>query len=118
MDRDPVEAGFRARVYAVVCAVPAGRVTTYGDVAAAVGSPRAARQVGWALAALSDAQALEVPWQRVINAAGRISHRGDTGRAELQRALLEAEGLVFRADRVDLPRVRWQHLPPELDPPG
>jgi methylated-DNA-protein-cysteine methyltransferase related protein len=49
-----------------------------------------------------------VPWHRIINAQGRISHRGDVGRAQRQRQLLEAEGIVFDAtDRVDLARYRW-----------
>ena len=85
--------------------VPAGRVTTYGDVASALGSPRVARHVGWALAALRDA---DVPWHRVINAKGMISFKGDTPRAELQRHRLEAEGVRFDArGRVELSRLRW-----------
>ncbi|MCB9674125.1 MAG: MGMT family protein [Alphaproteobacteria bacterium] len=99
-----VSPGFHRRVYTVVRTVPEGYVTTYGDVAAAMGSPRVARHVGWALAAMKDEEA---PWHRVINAQGRISHRGDTGRATLQRALLEAEGIEFKGDRVDLKRFRW-----------
>ena len=87
-----VRPGFHASVYDVVRSVPAGTVTTYGDVGAALGSPRVARHVGWALAALTDDS---VPWHRVVNASGRISFKGDTPRAVLQRARLEAEGLVF-----------------------
>lgn len=87
--------GFRARVYAAVKKVPRGEVTTYGDVAGALGSRRVARQVGFALAALDAAGARIVPWQRVINAQGRISFKGDLARAEVQRRLLEREGLSF-----------------------
>jgi methylated-DNA-protein-cysteine methyltransferase-like protein len=80
-------------------------VTTYGDVAAALGSPRVARHVGWALAALREE---DVPWHRVINSRGRISFKGDTPRAVLQRAKLEAEGVTFSATgRVDLKLLRW-----------
>ena len=101
-----VRPGFHERVFARVREVPAGRVTTYGDVAATLGSPRVARHVGWALAALRDD---DVPWHRVINAQGTISHRGDQARGELQRRRLEAEGVVFDArGRVDLRRVRWR----------
>ncbi len=104
-----VTGGFHQRVYDVVRSVPAGSVTTYGDVAAALGSPRVARHVGWALAALRDG---DVPWHRVINSKGRISLRGATGRGELQRARLEAEGVEFSpTGRVDLRRFRW-HLEP------
>lgn len=100
-----VRPGFRARVYALVRLVPRGGVTTYGDVAAALGSPRVARHVGWALAALPEGT--DLPWQRVINAQGRISFKGDTLRADLQRRLLVAEGVAFDAkDRVDLPVLR------------
>jgi methylated-DNA-protein-cysteine methyltransferase-like protein len=90
--RRVVSEGFHARVYAKVKEVPPGRVATYGDVAAALGSPRVARHVGWALAACGDD---DVPWHRVINATGRISGRGEVPRAALQQALLEAEGVVF-----------------------
>ncbi len=101
--------GFRERVYAVVRQVPPGRVTTYGDVAAVLGSPRVARQVGFALAALQDPA---VPWHRVINARGAISFRGDTGRGEEQRRRLEGEGGVFdAAGRLDLRALRWTWEP-------
>lgn len=105
MSERVVTSGFHARVYAVVREVPAGFVTTYGDVAAVLGSPRVARHVGWALAALQDD---DVPWHRVINSKGMISSRGDVARAELQRARLEAEGVVFdERGRVDLRRFRY-----------
>lgn len=106
-ERRVVGPGFHEQVYRVVAGVPAGWVTTYGDVAAALGSPRVARHVGWALASLQDDQ---VPWHRVINAQGRISFKGDTPRAVLQRALLEREGIGFtRTGRIDLARHRWIH---------
>lgn len=100
-----VRPGFRARVYAVVRTVPAGSVTTYGDVASVLGSPRVARHVGWALAALpSDT---DVPWHRVVNARGAVPSRGEVGRAEVQRRRLAAESVLEEAaDRIDLARVR------------
>lgn len=103
-----VTPGFHQRVYAVVRTVPEGYVTTYGNVAAAMGSPRVARHVGWALSALKEE---DVPWHRVINAQGRISHRGDTGRGSLQRRLLEDEGIEFTGERIDLKRFRWVFEP-------
>jgi methylated-DNA-protein-cysteine methyltransferase-like protein len=111
--RDPIEgrvvtSGFHARVYAVVREVPAGRVTTYGQVATLLGSPRVARHVGWALAQCMNADE-PVPWHRVINSRGAISHRGDTIRAEEQRLRLEAEGISFdERGRVDLTRFGWK----------
>lgn len=105
-----VTAGFHERVYAVVACVPAGRVTTYGDVATVLGSPQVARHVGWALAALPFDRVDAVPWHRVINAMGTISFRGDTDRGENQRRRLEAEGVTFDArGRVDLKRLRWRY---------
>lgn len=97
--------GFHQAVFELVRQVPAGRVTTYGDVAGFLGSRRVARHVGFALAALTDPT---VPWHRVINAQGRISFKGDTERAQHQRALLEQDGVEFDArDRVDLKTLRW-----------
>ena len=104
-DRTPL---FHRLVYRVVRRVPRGKVVTYGQVAAILGHPRAARAVGAALRQLPPVLQRTVPWQRVINAAGRISHRGDVFRPDRQRDLLEAEGVDFdRSGRVDLRRVRW-----------
>ncbi len=84
--------GFNSRVYAVVRQVPRGCVSTYGDVAAMLGSSRVARHVGFALAALQDP---EVPWHRVVNGRARISFpSGSTREAEQRRRLIE-EGVVF-----------------------
>ena len=95
------------RIYAVVRRIPPGRVATYGDVAALAGTPGRARQVGWALHAL-DAES-DVPWQRVINARGEVSLRGEPAAARVQRALLESEGVVFgREGRVDLAAHGWR----------
>lgn len=104
-----VSPGFNGRVYAVVRRVPPGFVTTYGDVATMLGSPRVARQVGYALAALPEPE--DVPWQRVVNAQGRISSKGDVVRAELQRMKLEAEGVALEpTGRIaDFERVRFRY---------
>lgn len=97
---------FRAEIYRLVRLVPPGRVTTYGDVAAVAGSPRAARQVGYAMAALPEGT--DVPWHRVINSKGCISHRGDFERPAEQLARLEEEGVLFdAAGRCDLDGLRW-----------
>jgi methylated-DNA-protein-cysteine methyltransferase-like protein len=84
----------RSRFLAVVARIPRGRVATYGQVALLAGFPRQARQVGWALASLPEGSPL--PWQRVVNAQGRISLRGGLdGDETLQRHLLEREGIRF-----------------------
>jgi methylated-DNA-protein-cysteine methyltransferase related protein len=88
----------------VVTRIPHGRVSTYGRVAEAAGVPRGARQVGYALAAL-EPERDDVPWHRVINADGRISRRADPDAGNLQRRLLETEGVLFdESGRVDLGR--------------
>lgn len=97
--------GFRERVYAVVRGIPPGRVMGYGHVAAALGAPGAARQVGWALAALP--AGTDVPWQRVIRSSGHLALQGDPARGTVQRLLLEAEGVALTGDRVPMDRYGW-----------
>lgn len=83
---------------------------TYGQIAALLGRPTAARAVGYALHNLPSGSNL--PWQRVINAQGKISPRGVRDMMHepaLQQLLLEAEGIVFdREGRLDLRRHLWQ----------
>jgi methylated-DNA-protein-cysteine methyltransferase-like protein len=99
---------FRRLVYAMVRRIPRGRVATYGEIAEAIGRPRAARAVGHALASLPAPLARVVPWQRVVNAGGGISRRDPESMA-LQRELLEREGIRFRrGGGVDLGRARWR----------
>ena len=94
------------RIYAVVRRIPRGRVATYGQVAQLAGLAGHARQVGYALHALSDGTS--VPWHRVVNAQGAISRRAVPGAELEQRLLLEAEGVPFDArGRVPLDRVQW-----------
>lgn len=84
---------FYHRIYRVVRHIPKGRVATYGLVARLAGRPGAARTVGWALSALPEDS--DVPWWRVLNAAGRISLSGADHGSVVQRALLLREGVKF-----------------------
>jgi methylated-DNA-protein-cysteine methyltransferase-like protein len=77
-----------------VRAIPIGFVRTYGDI-----SPGAPRRAG---AVLSETHAADVPWHRVVRADGSLA------KGERQRRLLEAEGIPFNGDRVDM---RAAHLP-------
>ncbi len=97
------------RIYEVVRQVPPGRVATYGQIATVVGSPLTAREVGEAMAALRHRQPTPpVPWQRVINAQGKVS----TG--PQQQHLLEQEGVVFNAGgHTDLQRFGWHGPAPQ-----
>jgi methylated-DNA-protein-cysteine methyltransferase-like protein len=94
---------FFAQVYALVRRIPPGRVATYGQVATFLGVSHGARAVGWALRALPEAQAARTPWHRVVGAGGRISPRSGPG-PQIQRRRLAAEGVRFRAGRVDMTR--------------
>lgn len=93
------------RIDAMVKRIPEGQLASYGQIAKLVGSC-GARQVGYAMAALSDDH--DVPWHRVINSQGRISARNGGEGHELQRILLEAEGVVFNdKGKVNLELFRW-----------
>lgn len=97
---------FYEQVYRVVRQIPAGKVVTYGQVAALLGQPRAARAVGYALRFLPPGA--DVPWHRVINHQGQISLRYPVDSPLLQRLLLEEESVMFdAAGRVDLSVYRW-----------
>jgi len=94
---------FAARVLAVVRRIPAGRVATYGDVAALAGRPRAWRAVGNVMRTCDDAT---VPCHRVVAAGGRLGGYG--GHELLKRHLLTAEGLRVTGTRVlRFADVRW-----------
>ena len=93
-------------VWSMVRKIPRGRVATYGQIAELCGLEGHARQVGYALHNLPDKS--DVPWHRVVNARGEISPRSAGDSHELQRLLLEAEGVGFAKDRVDLTKHRWK----------
>jgi methylated-DNA-protein-cysteine methyltransferase-like protein len=102
-DRPPT---FYNRVYQFVAKIPAGSVVTYGQVALELGSPAAARAVGYALFFMP--AEVDVPWWRVVNASGGISHKGRGAAADLQRQRLEEEGLRFNdTGHLNLGRCRW-----------
>ncbi len=95
------------RIYAAVKKIPRGKVATYGQVALLAGLGRHARQVGYALHAIPEGK--KIPWHRVINTKGEISARSRGDHDELQRVLLEKEGVVFGLHgRVALEKYRWR----------
>lgn len=102
---------FQEAILKVVRAVPSGKVVSYGQVAAYIGSPRAARQVGWAMRSLEGT--LDFPWWRVINNAGRLTIKGNLqNSAQLQKELLEAEGiLVSQSLELDIEMHRFRPDP-------
>lgn len=97
-------------IWRAVSRIPRGRVATYGQIAALAGRAGQPRLAGYALR--STPEGSRIPWHRVVNAQGRISTRAPSivgGEGSLQRALLEAEGVVFdRTGRIDLNRYLWK----------
>jgi methylated-DNA-protein-cysteine methyltransferase related protein len=104
---------FKEQVIEVVRKIPRGKVVSYGQVAAAIGQPRAARQVGWALHTLDGDNS--VPWWRVINNEGRISIKGNMMSTPLaQKKYLESEGVSVAEDlSIDIQKYR-HHFPAHL----
>lgn len=106
LDSPPIVDSFRQRVFQVVAAIPYGQVTTYGDIARLIGSPRAARQVGGVLKRLPEGSTL--PWHRVINRRGEISLMGDDYLRQ-KKALLAEDIEIDVTGRIDLQQYRWQY---------
>ncbi len=101
---------FFDRVFVVVSRIPRGRVTTYGSIARALGTPRAARSVGWALSLAPDEDAL--PCHRVVDRNGFLSGGWHWGHPDIMAGLLQDEGVPFLDPyRVDLAACLW--LPDE-----
>ena len=92
--------------YRVVRAIPSGKVATYGQIARLAGMPRCARTVGYAMAGCTDPS---VPCHRVVDRFGGMKACFDTFAPGTQRAMLEAEGVLFRLDgMVDLAHCQWE----------
>lgn len=96
---------FADGVYQLVAAIPAGRVMTYGQIAALLGSPRAARQVGQ----VAHWGPMDLPWQRVVHKDGSLARGYTTGGYEAHKRDLESEGIIvdhkFRV--IDLGQRLW-----------
>lgn len=97
---------FAERVYAVVVAIPKGRVTTYGLIARALGNPRGARMVGWALRRTPPGR--QIPAHRVVNRIGFLSGGWYFGHPDVMRDRLVDETVPFVEEyRVDLATCVW-----------
>ena len=106
----PNKQSYYESVWQIVRQIPRGRVATYGQITKLLPQPEgisaeeyklsAARWVGMAMAACPD----DVPWQRVINSQGKISHRAEPGK---QKRLLEAEGVEFLNEKINLGQYQW-----------
>ena len=101
------EQDFFQRVYKFCRLIPYGRLTTYGAVAKAIGSPQSARMVGWALNKSSNLES-PVPAHRVLNRNGMLSGKKAFGNPELMQELLEQEGHIVENDTVvGFEKVLW-----------
>lgn len=86
--------------------IPAGKVCTYGQIAALAGNNRGARQIVRLLN--SSWQKEKLPWHRIINSKGKISLRPGDG-YEYQKSLLQAEGVQFdEKERIDFNKYLWK----------
>ncbi len=98
---------FFEKVYIAVAQIPKGKVATYGQIAFAIGSPRAARQVGYALHV--NPEPFVIPCHRVVNRFGGLAPAFAFGGREAQAELLRGEGVEIGEDyQVDLSRYRYQ----------
>ena len=98
------ETTYREGVYEIVRQIPAGKVTTYGQLAIILGEGYTARTVGYVMHGAGEG----VPWQRVINSQGKCSTGRLTIPMNLQQELLEAEGVVFNdKGKCDLSNFQW-----------
>ena len=95
------------QIYEVVCKIPKGRVATYGTVARLAGNPRWSRVVGYALH--NNPEPVIIPCHRVVNREGRVAESFAFGGNDIQRQMLEQEGIVFEPDgHINLDKYGWE----------
>ena len=98
--------GFFDKVYEKVMLIPEGKVATYGMIAAMCGNPRCSRAVGYALH-VNPLPGI-VPGHRVVNREGRLAPAFAFGGSEVQRDMLEKEGVEVNGEYVDLSKYLWR----------
>ena len=96
---NPQNNNFFEKVYQVTRKIPYGKVTSYGAIAKYIGSPQAARMVGWALNK-SFNQKKFVPAHRVVNQKGLLTGKRHFGGSNTMKELLENENVVIENDRI------------------
>ena len=97
---------FFEQVYDFVKTIPKGKVTTYGDIARAIGAPRSAKFVGFALHQNPDPE--QIPCYKVVNRRGELASAFVFGGIEVQKALLEEDGIQVVDNKVDLKKYRYE----------
>lgn len=93
------------RIWTLIGQIPAGKVTTYGELAKLAGYPNHARYVGGLLKNLP--KDTKLPWHRVINASGQISFPYQSEAYKTQHTKLTVEGVIFKGRKISLITFRW-----------
>lgn len=104
---------FSEKVFRAVCQVPCGKVATYGQIARMIGSPRSARYVGFALRANPEPgmDPGSIPCHRIVFRDGSLCKGFAFGGPEVQKEMLEAEGVTFvDDDHIDLDVCQWDGI--------
>jgi methylated-DNA-protein-cysteine methyltransferase related protein len=111
MEENMAEPKLYDLIYDTVRQIPVGKVATYGQISRIVGRC-SAQMIGFALAALGkQTNGEDVPWQRVVNAKGKISPHGYGFGTNMQRVLLEEEGIVFNLEHeIDFDKFGWNGI--------
>ncbi|HEX8932338.1 MAG TPA: MGMT family protein [Patescibacteria group bacterium] len=102
-----MQQSFKEKVYATLRLVPKGKVVTYGQLAALVGSPGAARAIGLCMKTNPDAP--RTPCHRVVASHGQLTGYSAEGGTKKKKQMLIAEGVQFIGDRVNLKLSQWQN---------
>lgn len=99
---------FRENVYRITKQIPKGKVATYGQLAVLAGKPKAARAIGAFMR--TNPLAPEVPCHRVVARDGALNgFFGQLKKLAEKRQMLEAEGVFFKGEKVDLEKSLWQN---------
>ncbi|ASD62304.1 MGMT family protein [Bdellovibrio bacteriovorus] len=101
---------FSEKVLKLIKKIPAGKVATYGQIAALAGKPQGSRAVAWLLHSCSESH--DLPWQRVLNSKGKISFPPGTKSYRQQKKLLVSEGVRFgEGDVIEMSLFQWKKKP-------
>lgn len=105
---------FFQRVYEIVRLIPKGRVTSYGSIAKALGTPKSSRMVGWAMNAAHSIE--DVPAHRVVNRNGLLTGKMHFSSPTRMQELLESEGITVKKDQIqNFKSIYWDVMENILD---
>lgn len=106
--KDEEKQGFFSRVYEIARKIPYGRVCTYGIIARHIGSPQAARMVGWAMNK-SGLEKKFVPAHRVVNRNGILTGKHHFPNSETMKEMLESEGIKVINNKIqNFDKLLWE----------